>query len=219
MLSAENLASIEADGRELGRVVRADPNTPVPQYPGWLLSDLAQHVAWAQGRVVTICRDAPAERIKGPRLPEGTDPADWYDQTLEELLGALSKADPATSVWGLNDMATIGFWERRMVIETAIHLWDARQSVDAPEPLSDHAAIAGLDEYLERVTWLGRLPTIEVEAVDLGRAWRYGEGEPVASVSGRASDLLLRLYSRRSSVVLPEEWATTLDSAPAPPKP
>lgn len=219
MLSAENLASIEADGRELGRLVRSSPNIPVPQYPGWLMSDLAQHVSWVQGRVVMICRDRPTERIKGPRLPEGLDPADWYDRTFTELLEALRQAERATPVWGLLDMATIGFWERRMVIETAVHLWDARQAVDAPAPLSDHAATAGLDEYLERIGWLGELPPLEVEATDLGRTWRYGVGEPVASLSGSASDIFLRLYSRSSTVVLPVEWATTLESLPAPPKP
>lgn len=219
MLSAENLASIESDGRELGRLVRSHSGSPVPQYPGWLMSDLAQHVAWAQGRVVSICQEKPTGRIHGPRLPEGADPADWYDRTLVDLVAALAAADPLTPVWGLTDMATIGFWERRMVIETAVHLWDARQAVGEPEPLSDHAATAGLDEYLERLPRLGELPPIEIEAVDIGRTWLYGVGEPVALISGPASDLLLRIYSRPSSVVLPEEWASTLDSLPTPPKP
>lgn len=183
------------------------------------MSDLAQHVSWVQGRVVMICRDRPTERIKGPRLPEGMDPANWYDRTLTELLEALRQAEPATPVWGLVDMATIGFWERRMVIETAIHLWDARQAVGQPAPLSDHAATAGLDEYLERVARLGELPPIEIVAVDVRRTWLYGVGEPVSVIAGSTSDILLRLYSRLSAIVLPEEWATTLDALPAPPKP
>lgn len=219
MLSAENLASIEADGRELGRLIRLHPDTEVPQYPGWLLSDLAQHVSWVYGRVVITCRDLPTERIKGPRLLEGMDPADWYDQSLDELLSSLRDADPSAAVWGLMGMATIGFWERRMVIETAIHLWDARQAVGDEMPIGDFPAEAGLDEYAERVGWLGELPPITVEATDLGRVWLYGEGDPVATVTGSASDILLRIYSRPSPVVLPEAWADALDSLPAPPKP
>jgi uncharacterized protein (TIGR03083 family) len=219
VLSAENLASIEEDGADLGRLVREHPDRPVPQYPGWLLSDLAQHVAWAQGRVVTICQERATDRIKGPRLPEGMDPADWYDETLGKLLDTLRSSDPETPVWGLGEMATIGFWERRMVIETAVHLWDARQAVGAETGVGTHAALAGLEEYQERVPFLGDLPALAVEPTDADRSWMFGVGDPVATLSGTASDILLRLYSRPSPVVLPDAWANTLDSLPPPPKP
>ena len=219
MLSAENLASIEADGAELGRIVRANPDQAVPQYPGWSLSDLAQHVAWAQGRAVTICEERATDRIKGPRLPEGMDPADWYDETLARLLEMLRSSDPETPVWGLGEMATIGFWERRMVIETAVHLWDARQAVGAAAAIGTHAALAGLDEYEERALLLGALPALAIEATDCGRSWLFGRGAATAAVSGSASDILLRIYSRPSPVVLPDVWAETLDALSAPPKP
>lgn len=219
MLSTDNLASIEADGAELGRLVREQPDQPVPQYPGWLLSDLAQHVAWAQGRVVTICQEKATDRIKGPRLPEGTDPADWYDETLAKLLEVLRSSDPETPVWGLGAMATIGFWERRMVIETAVHLWDARQAVGAQTAIGTHPALCGLDEYQERAHLLGDLPALAVKAADVDRSWVFGSGEPTATVSGSASDILLRIYSRPSPVVLPGVWADTLDALAAPPKP
>ena len=45
MLSASNLESIQSEGQRFVEAVRRDPDAPVPQYPGWSLSDLASHTA------------------------------------------------------------------------------------------------------------------------------------------------------------------------------
>lgn len=219
MLLAENLASIESEGRRLGQAARSDPQGPVPQYPGWTLSDLASHTASIHGRTILICRDLPGERISAPRLPAGMDPLDWYDRTLEEMLEVLGDMDPEIPVWGFGPAPTLGFWERRMVIETGMHRWDATQALGREEKLTDHVARCGLDEFPDM--WyphMGELPTLEVVATDLGRSWRYGEGDPEAALEGTASDLYLRLVSRDSPVKLPEDWAAAVDALPPTPK-
>lgn len=219
MLLAENLASIESEGRRLGQAARSEPQGPVPQYPGWTLSDLASHTASIHGRTILICRDLPGERISAPRLPEGMDPLDWYDRTLEEMLEVLAEMDPDIPVWGFGPGPTLGFWERRMVIETGMHRWDATQAVGEEEKLTDHVARCGLDEFGDM--WhphMGELPTLEVVATDLGRSWRYGEADPEAILEGTASDLYLRLVSRDSPVQLPDRWAEAVDGLPPPPK-
>lgn len=220
MLSAENLASIERDGFSIGKMVRDRPDITVPQYPGWTLEDLANHLGWVHGRVVMICRDHPRERISGPRCPPGTPIIDWYHRNLEDLLVALEAADPTIPVYGFGGMTTIGFWERRMVIETGVHRWDAEQALGDPGRLSDHVAISGLDEFAG--TWLGYLgdvtPLVAV-AADLGRVWEMGEGEPEVEVEGTGSDIYLRLMARPTPVVLPDDWAAAVDSLPPPPKP
>jgi len=57
--------------------------------------------------------------------------------------------------------------------------------------------------------------TIELTATDLGRSWRYGDGEPTARIAGEASELFLRLMSR-PGVELPADWAQAVDSLGSP---
>lgn len=219
MLSAENLASIESEGRRLAAAARVDPQREVPQYPGWTLSDLASHTASIHGRTTLICRELPEERISAPRLPEGKDPVDWYEETLEDMLGALREMDPETRVWGFVPEPTLGFWENRMVIETGVHRWDAEQGTERDEKLTDLVARRGLDEF--GVMWLpmlGEVTTLECVASDFDESWIYGEADPVNTVEGTASDLYLRLVSRRSPVELPQDWAEAVDALKPPPK-
>ncbi|MEA1904076.1 MAG: maleylpyruvate isomerase family mycothiol-dependent enzyme [Actinomycetota bacterium] len=219
MLSAENLASIESEGRRLGAAVRSDPDAGVPQYPGWSLADLASHTASIHGRTILICRELPAQRISAPRLPLGRDPLDWYEETLDEMLATLAQADPESPVWTFDPSGKLGFWERRMVVETGTHRWDAEQSVGPVERLTDRVVAAGLDEF--GGFWfrhLGDVQTLEVIATDLGRSWVFGEGEPFVRREEAGSEIYLRMMSRPSSVVLPDDWAAAVDSLTPPPK-
>ena len=59
MLSADNIASIEAEGRRLAQAIRREPTREVPQYPGWSLGDLASHTASIHARTVLICEQVP----------------------------------------------------------------------------------------------------------------------------------------------------------------
>lgn len=218
MLSAENLAIIESEGRRILEIARQAPDVPVPQYPDWTMSDLVSHTASICGRTTQVCLTLPQERISAPRLPEGRDAIDWYSETLATMIDALRDADAAVEVWGFGPDPTIGFWERRMVIETGLHRWDAQQAVEPPDPLLDPVAIAGLDEFAEM--WLprmGELPTLEVLATDQDRSWIFGSGEPVESVDGGASDLYLRLMAR-PGVDLPPQWTAAIDGLAPPPK-
>lgn len=219
MLSAENLASIESEGRRLSSYARRDPDRPVPQYPDWTLADLASHTASIHGRTTQIVAELPTERISAPRLPDGADVLDWYDETLEDMLAALTEADPETPCWAFGPDPCLGFWERRMVIETGIHRWDAAQAFGEEDRLIDNAARSGLDEFGDMwLPQLGELQTLQVTATDLDRSWTYGEGEPTSSVEGTASDLYLRLVSRPSPVGLADDWVAAVDGLAPPPK-
>jgi hypothetical protein len=84
----------------------------------------------------------------------------------------------------------------------------------APDPLPPLVARHGLDEFAD--LWLPRLgtvPVLEVTAHDLGTSWRFGSGKPVATVSGSASELVLRLMSRPGPR-LPAEWERAVDGLP-----
>lgn len=221
MLSAENLASIESEGRRIGVYARRDPERPVPQYPGWTMTDLASHLGSIHARTSLIVTTLPAERISAPKPPEDVDVLDWYDQNLDEMLAALTDADPTAACWGFIASPNVGYWERRMVIETGVHRWDAAQAFGEEDRLTDLVTRSGLDEYEDM--WLPRLdeevPPLELAATDLGTTWILGEGDPVARIEATASDLYLRLMSRPSPVVLPDEWAQAVDGLARPPKP
>ena len=219
MLLAEHLAGIESEGRRLGLAARRDPGRAVPQYPDWTLADLVSHTASIHGRTAMICRELPTERISAPELPEGKDVIDWYEETLDGMLDALRDTDPALQCWAFGPEPNVGFWERRMVIETGIHRWDAYQAFGEEDRLTDLVARCGLDEFADMwLPQLGDLPTLEVTATDLGETWVFGEGDPAAAVEGTASDLYLRLVARPSPVELPEDWAEAVDGLAPPPK-
>lgn len=219
MLSAENLAGIESEGRRLGLTARRDPGRAVPQYPDWTLADLASHTASIHGRTALICRDLPSQRISAPKLPEGVDPVDWYDETLDDMLAALTDADPSSVCWGFGPEPSIGFWEKRMVIETGVHRWDAYQAFAEEDRLTDLVARTGLEEFADMwLPHLGEVQTLQVTATDLGDTWTYGEGSPNVALEGTASDLYLRLISRPSPVELPSDWAAAVDGLAPPPK-
>lgn len=219
MLLAENLAGIEAEGRRLGLAARRDPERSVPQYPDWTLADLVSHTASIHGRTVLICRDLPTERISAPRLPEGKDVLDWYEETLDDMLDALRDIDPTSPCWAFGPEPNAGFWERRMVIETGVHRWDAYQAFAEEDRLTDLVARTGLDELPHMwLPQLGDVQTLQVTATDFGETWVYGEGDPTASVKGTASDLYLRLVARPAPIELPEDWARAVDGLAPPPK-
>lgn len=219
MLSAENLASIESEGRRLGNYVLREPDRPVPQYPEWTIADLAEHTGSIHARTTLLVTDLPTERISAPSKPQGRDVADWYVESLEAMLAAIREADPTSLCWGFGSNPCVGFWERRMVIETGVHRWDAAQAFGEEDRLIDNVARSGLDEFEDM--WLPRLGEVSVlalTATDMDGSWVFGDGGPHSTVEGTASDLYLRLMARPSPVTLPADWAAAVDGLPPPPK-
>jgi uncharacterized protein (TIGR03083 family) len=214
--ASENLTTITSEGWRLLDFAKREPGRVVPQYPSWTLRDLVAHTASMHGRTVAVCATRPQERIPAPRLPEGRDPLDWYEVTLAAMVGALRETDPETEVWSLIPERKVRAWERRMVIETGIHRWDAQRAFGHPDPLSPIVASHGLDEFAD--LWLPRLatlPVLEVTATDLGRSWRFGQGDPAASITASASDLFLRLMARPGAR-MPAEWERAVDGLATP---
>ena len=216
MTTAKDLAALEYEAWRLIELGRQTPDLMVPQYPTWTMRDLVIHVASVHGRTGAICETLARGRIPSPELPAGSDPFDWAAEQLARMLEGLAMADLATPVWTFVDDPALGFWLRRMVIETGVHRWEAHSAVGEPVELLTIVSGHGLDEfedmYLPR---LGEVRTIELVATDLGREWCYGSGEPSARVEGEASDLFLRLMSR-PGVELPTDWAQAVDSLGSP---
>jgi len=216
MSEPQDLAIIEREGRRIIELGWHEPDRVVPQYPTWRLRDLVIHVAGIHGRTAVICRTLPAERIPTPRLPKGRDAFDWAEKQLDTMLECLRTADGEAEVWTLVPDPRLAFWERRMVIETGVHQWDAQSAVEDPGPLLPIVASHGLDEFADLyLPSLGDVPAIRLVATDLARSWTYGDGEPAATIEGTASDLYLRLMSRPGTS-LPLEWEQAVDALRSP---
>ena len=216
MATEKDLTTIEYEAWRVIEFGRREPERVVPQYPSWTLRDLVLHVAGVHGRTAVVCETLATERVPLATLPADADPFDWAAEQLARMLAALAAADPAARVWTFVDDPSLGFWSRRMVVETGVHRWDAQSASGDPAPLLDRVAIHGLDEftglYLPR---LGEVPTIELRATDLDRSWTYGEGRHEARVEGTASELVLRLMSR-PGVAMPHPWEQAVDALGSP---
>lgn len=192
----------------------------VPACPGWTTRDLTIHLG-------TIHRWAASIVLSGQRLVEPsplvTEPlVEWYAGTATSLLGALQAVDatePVPNFSHINEVA--GFWPRRQMHETTVHVVDAAQALGLGEEewsVAPSVAADGVDEALQvffpRMTARGRRPDvrsrIRLVATDAQQSWIItpGAGElgpPLqvhssldadGSVSGTAADLYLGLWKR-----------------------
>lgn len=218
-MPSDDLRLIESEGRRFRDTALLDLTAPIPQYPGWTMADLVAHTGAILGRTTLVCRDLLSERPDSPRPAEGEDVIQWFDERLAEVIGVLDSSDRAVTVWGFGSAPSVGFWVTRMVIEVGVHRWDAQQALGEPEPLLEEVATTGLDEFPDM--WLPRLDGVQsllVVSSDVGRQWQFGPDDPSATVEGSVSDLYLRLMSRPSPVVLPQDWAEAVDGLAPPPR-
>jgi uncharacterized protein (TIGR03083 family) len=133
-------------------VAAAEPSVTVPSCPGWTMDALARHLATVYLHKVTVLRS-------------GSWPQDWPPPGLaaEPGLALLARAyraltaeliargpGAAAVTWYEPDQ-TVGFWFRRMALETVIHRIDAEQAAGLPPThVPDDLAADGIDEVLTR---------------------------------------------------------------------
>ena len=215
-MNEQHLAVIEQEGRRIIEIGRGSPRAIVPQYPSWTMTDLVSHVGGVHGRTADICQQLPGERIGVTVPPGGADPFDWAAAELERMLAGLATAEPGAEVWTFVPDPHLSFWSTRMVIETGVHRWDAQGVTGRPEPLLEIVAISGLDEFADLyLPRLGAVSTLELHAPGVDRWWRFGQGEPEATVAASVSDLYLRLMARPGAA-LPRDWEQAVDGLRSP---
>jgi uncharacterized protein (TIGR03083 family) len=195
----QELATFEA---RLGE----DLDVPIEHCGSWTLYDLADHVGrgnlWAAVAVTEQRGDHDA--ATAPRAP--ADLARWFAATSASLLSALD-APPSTSAWTFFPPRTVGFWQRRRYLETLVHRWDAEHALGIDSDIDPLLAADGVAEVLDtmapRQFALGRATSperaVRFTATDTASSWVLGPGDPVATISATAADLLLMLWRRRAS--------------------
>ncbi|MEU4323517.1 maleylpyruvate isomerase family mycothiol-dependent enzyme [Nocardia fluminea] len=203
------LALLCAKLTAFGELITADTEltAPVPSCGDWVFYDLVDHVGRGNLWVVTAVAELRGD-FEGEPAPK--DPAalrEWYESTADAMVSSLS-ADENQQAWTFTRSMprTVGFWRRRRAHETLMHLWDGQNALGEADPFDPDLAVDGVDEVFElfapRMIHRGLAVepdvALRVRATDTGNSWTYGPGEPVAELTGTASDLLLALWARKS---------------------
>jgi uncharacterized protein (TIGR03083 family) len=148
-------------------------------------------------------------------MPDG-DAVDLLEAQLDQLVIALSEAEPDTPIWTWVFDAPEGaiFWARRMAHESAVHRFDAQNAHGIRQPIDAELAADGLDELIDIIVPRvygrdqidGPAGTVALHSPD-GNTWylQFEPGgvrrsdlieAPQVSVTGTDSALLLAAYGR-----------------------
>lgn len=191
-------------------------DAPVPPCPGWDVAEVMRHTASVYGhKVATIRlgrRPHDGEWQTGP--PDGVALVDWFGAQLATLMEELGDHDPDewASTWWPPD-ETMGFWYRRMALETVVHRIDVESAIGDPTRVEADLATDGIDEVLTVFLGVrdpgsgGERDGVVVVAAD-GRRWTVhladhevrvqpgDNGTATAEIRGDAAPVFLYLWGR-----------------------
>ncbi|GAA3946333.1 hypothetical protein Aau02nite_71860 [Amorphoplanes auranticolor] len=198
-------------------VATGDTQAPVPGCPDWSLRDLVAHLGSVQRFWAEVIAAGPAD--SAPEFVTGDptgDLVEWSAESTRVLIDALRVAGPDRDCWtwwGASEAPmTSSAVARHQVQEAAVHAWDAQETVGKPEPIPAGVAVDTIDELLVVTlgsigAWPHRPSRIALSAVE-GPTWLVdltpsgaksgpaASGEPLATMRGSASDLVLAVYKR-----------------------
>ncbi|MEV6348622.1 maleylpyruvate isomerase family mycothiol-dependent enzyme [Actinoplanes sp. NPDC051851] len=198
-----------------------DPEARVPCCDAWSMRDLVVHLGgvqrfWAATAAHGDPSGPPPEGKAGDRAPHG-DLREWSAASTELLVTALREAGPDGPCWAwwaasAAASLTVGAVARHQVQEAAVHAYDAQAAIGEPEPLPAAVAVDGVAEFLQvvlgsRGPWRHRPARVALQALE-GPSWTVdlspagaqtnpaASGDPVTTLRGTTSDLVLALYRR-----------------------
>jgi uncharacterized protein (TIGR03083 family) len=208
----EKSAYIRALRRHGTRLADAaiDLTRPVPACPGWNVAELVWHTGEVHASWRHFATGGTFENRVDPLRPADADIVEWFRSGVEATASLLEGLDPEQPAWSWAPQKNVGFIQRRMAQETAVHCWDALAAAGLDEPLERDLAVDGIDEllafFLSEVAPAGvdvHLHCTDGHGEWLIRAdegsWRIGREHAKAAVAvrGTASDLLLVLWRRK----------------------
>ncbi|MEU4695312.1 maleylpyruvate isomerase family mycothiol-dependent enzyme [Actinoplanes sp. NPDC023714] len=199
-MNLDHLGLLRRDLDAFADVLDGDLGVAVEHCGDWTLRDLAGHLG--QGNLWAAAAVTERRGDHRPPVPQDGLGA-WFAASADTLVTALG-ADPATEAWTFAPPRTVGFWRRRRLLETVVHLWDARHARGLPNPIDPELAGDGVAEVIEVFVprmvrrGLAAEPTaaVRLTASDLTTTWVVGPGDPVAHLEGTAEELLLALWNR-----------------------
>ncbi|WP_441249314.1 maleylpyruvate isomerase family mycothiol-dependent enzyme [Kitasatospora sp. McL0602] len=216
MDQTEYMHALRRDGARMAEAAAGRLDLQVPSCPDWTVAELLRHTGRVHRFWTAMAEQALADpsTFEHAPLPDDAELVEWFAEGVETCAAALEVLDPALPRWTWASRKDVGFIQRRMAQETAVHCWDALAAAGRDEPVEQALARDGVDEFFAYFT-ADELPTglpaagfhlhatdgpgeWSVRAVDGAWAVTHEHGKGAAAVRGTASDLLLLLWQRRS---------------------
>jgi uncharacterized protein (TIGR03083 family) len=218
----ELLSLVDERSTALREALAAAPDLEarVPGCPDWSLRNLVGHLGHVQCFWAAVVKAGGGDGPPPPQTIGYTEPGDdlgaWLAAQTRLLLAALGEAGPDSPSWtwwaASGAPQTAGAVARHQVEEAAVHAYDAQETIGKPESIPAAIAVDGVAEFLQvsygvAGVWPHR-PARVVFAATEGPTWVLdltpagaetdpaAGGEPVATVHGSASDILLALFGR-----------------------
>ena len=190
---------------------------PIAACPCWSVRTLTDHLIGIHYWVRDVISGRTGLDLVPPTATNDELPA-AFAESAHRLIAALDQ-DADTPCWTFGDpqldTQKLGFWQRRQPHEHQIHRWDLETALDTSltvdRTLDPALAADGIDEvvtfFWPRQVALGRatapLNHVAITETDTGHTWLLGSltstTTPIATLSGRAEDVLLALWKRLPS--------------------
>ncbi len=191
----------------------AGMDAEVPSCPGWKVGDLVYHMYEVQygWHRLTAERLDSFESIKFPVRPGDDHLISMLRGEHAAFAALLAAFDPESPLWTWTGPQTLGWLQRRMAHEIAVHRVDAQFAGGPATPILAELASDGVDEFLEFFLndRMGPVAgSVHLHCTDVPGEWmvsdRTGRFEVIrehakgdCAIRGTASDLLLALWRRR----------------------
>jgi len=211
------LDHIRADGDRIAALAPRGLDLLVPTCPPWDVRRVVGHLAAVYDHKVMAMRlgRKPSQGEWMTDEPYGKDTVEWFEDEHAKLLAELAAHSPQEQAWSWWEAdQTVGFWYRRMALETVVHRVDVETQFGAASAIDAAFAVDGIDEVLtmmlagdeEAVATVPGTGTVEVLADDA--AWSVvledtrtlvtpgRRTSPHATLSGDPADLFLYLWGR-----------------------
>jgi uncharacterized protein (TIGR03083 family) len=211
------LDHVRADGDLIAATAPRGLDRPVPICAPWDVREVLAHLATVYDHKVMTMRlgRQPETGEWTTDEPFGKDTVEWFADEHAKLLSELVQHKPSDYAWSWWEPdQTVGFWYRRMALETVVHRVDVESQFGSVSAIDAALAIDGIDEVLmvmlagdgEAAAAVPAVGTVEVLAD--GAAWSVTLEEsntlvtpgrrtsPRAVLSGDPATLFLYLWGR-----------------------
>jgi uncharacterized protein (TIGR03083 family) len=214
---------VQADSDRVVAALATNRDGVIPWSDTWTVQECARHVGGVHHVVAQVVEGRPTASFsvfKSLVQPEASDPGlgAWIGEGTAAVVDQLRRVasdEPCWSWWP--DDQTVGFWKRRMALETVVHRWDVERGAGVDIVPTDPALAADtIDEYLDVFVGLQRVlktapgagETAHVHCTDTDGEWFIefpAPGERVVrrehakgdvAFRGPAEGLMLYLWGR-----------------------
>jgi uncharacterized protein (TIGR03083 family) len=157
MENSRLLECLEADYRRIREIVPGYLAERVPTCPDWSVDDLTWHVGMVYLHKVTAMRERAEPEPWPPDFDDDASALALIDDAYGQLAAEFAVRDPAEASWTwYGPDQTVGFWIRRMALETVIHRIDAELGAGVPvAAVPGDLAADGVDELLRVIVAYG----------------------------------------------------------------